>query len=204
MALTSRTNGHLLPCGRPVEGMWERLEDPGAVPDDHERECPHCQTARSSLLALAEATRAVLADEALGPPPALHARIMSAVRAEVRRGQRLPLTPGRLGPVDVSEQAVAVVLRFAADAVDGVRARRCRLLLDGASSGTTPSGVPTAPTALRVEMSLALRYAPGTSIALADAVRARVVAAADAHVGLDVTRVDIEVEDVYLEPDGEE
>lgn len=198
MALTS-TEGHLLPCGRRLEDVWDRLDARPATPvDKHERSCPHCQTARSSLQALAEATRAVCEDTSLTPSPTLQGRIMSAVRAEVRRGARLPLPPGELGPVDVSEQAVATVLRFAADTIDGVRARRCRLQrteapttgepVDTWAGGTSP---------VRVDISIAIRYSRSTTRELVETVRARVAAVAAAQVGLNVFAIDIEVEDVY-------
>lgn len=140
-------------------------------------------------MALSEATSAVLADQSLVPPPDLRERIMSVLRAEIRRSDRLPLPPSELGPVDVSELAVAVVLRFAADTVEGVRARRCRLL--------SPSADSSRPGALEVEMSIALRYGPEAVIDQVDKVRARVIAAASAQVGLIVSRVDIQVADVY-------
>lgn len=200
MALTSRTDGHVLPCGRRVEDLWDRLDAaPGSPADEHEQTCPHCRAARSSLQALAEATRAVYQDESLTPPPALRGRIMAAVRAEVRRGDRLPLPSGEFGPVDVSEQAVAVVLRFAADTVDGVRARRCRLhLVQGPGQGESAEGE-EAGAAVRVELSIAIRYCPKTTVELVEIVRARVAAAAAAQVGLRVARVDIEVDDVFDE-----
>lgn len=198
MALTSRTEGHVLPCGRRLEDLWDRMATrTGVPPDDHERACEHCRAARSSLQALAEATRAVYEDESLVPTAGLRNRIMDAVRAEVRRGDRLPLPSGELGPVDVSEQAVAVVLRFAADTVEGVRARRCKVhpLDEGGPAGGSPA---------RVEMSISMRYSRSTSWDLVEDVRARVVAAADAHVGLDVTRIDIEIEDVYRDHDDDD
>lgn len=182
------TGAHVLPCERRVEDLWDHLD---RVSDEHERHCPHCQAGKASLLALAEATRAALQDESLTPPPGLHAKIMSVVRAEVRRGQRIPLPPGDLGPVDVSEQAVAVVLRYAADTVPGVRARRCRLLV--------AENVPDSPGGVRVDLSIAVAYHPGTTVAVAQAVRDRVITAASAQVGLDVRSVDIEIEDVYLD-----
>ncbi len=199
MALTSRTDGHLLPCGRRLEDLWDRLDVPvDASPDAHERTCPHCQTARSSLQALAEATRAVYEDESLSPPPALRGRIMAAVRAEVRRGDHLPLPAGELGPVDVSEQAVAVVLRFAADSVEGVRARRCRVHGTERPTGEeSAAGVARSASPVRVDLSIAIRYSRDTTRELVEVVRARVAAAAAAQVGLPVARIDIEVEDVY-------
>lgn len=187
MALTSQTDRHALPCGRYIEDLWDRLDIPTSAADaEHERGCRHCQTARSSLLALANATRAVLDDTTLTPPAALRGRIMAAVRAEVRRGQRLLLPGGEFGAVDVSEQAVAVVLRFAADSVDGVRARKCRV-------GRTDAG------AVVVQLSIAIRYDSYASIDRVDTVRARVVSAGTARIGLDISRVDVEVEDLYLE-----
>jgi len=188
MALT-RADAHLLPCGRGIEDLWTRLDSTG---DEHERHCPHCRTARTSLHALAEATRAVLADESLTAPPGLHNRIMFAVRAEVRRGQRLPLPAGDLGPIDVSEQAVAAALRFAADTVSGVRARRCRVHNAHDVAGRE---------ALEVRLGIAIAYSPDTSIDVVQAVRDRVVAAAAGQVGLDLLRVDVQVEDVYFDGD---
>lgn len=205
MALTNRTEGHVLPCGRLLEDLWDRITGsrPPAV-DEHELACPHCRTARASLEALAAATEAVYADQSLVAPAGLRGKIMDAVRAEIRRVDRLPLPAGELGPVDVSQQAVAAVLRFAADTVVGVRARRCRLhpVPDGvtgpapAGTGSTSAAVPAAAT---VEMSIAIRFGPGTSAAAVDAVRVRVRAAAEAQVGLVVGRIDIEVEDVYVD-----
>lgn len=201
MALEPRTERHLLPCGRDLEDLWEHnaaLADSRL--DEHERTCAHCQSARSSLQALAAATRAVYEDESLSPPRALRGRIMDAVRAEVRRVDRLPLPPGEFGPVEVSEQAAAVVLRFAADTVEGIRARHCRL------RAAEPPSVRVADSAARqdrgagpiwVDLSIAIRYSQHTTLALLDAVRTRVAAAAAAQVGLNVTRIDIEVEDLY-------
>lgn len=183
MALSSRTGAHVLPCGRHVEDLWDGMHAAGAS-DPHVRDCPHCRTALASLTALAEATRAVYDDESLTPPPTLQSRIMTAVRADVRRTSRLPLVEGEHGPVDISEQAVAAVLRFAADSVDGVRARRCRL--QRLDSG-----------AVQVDLSISVRFSDGTSVSTVDLVRDRVRAVAVAQVGLAVDRIDIEVEDVW-------
>lgn len=199
MALTSRTEGHVLPCGRRLDDLWDRMDAFGGAPvDEHERICPHCQTSRSSLQALAKATRAVYEDESLTPSPALRGRIMAAVRAEVRRGNRLPLPRGEFGPVDVSEQAVAVVLRFAADTVEGVRARRCRLhFTQRPIAGGCVAEIADAAGPIRVDLSIAIRYSRDTTPELVEAVRARVAAAAAAQVGIQVAEIDIEVEDVY-------
>ena len=73
-----------------------------------------------------DATRELI-EEPDPPPPDLFGRIMSAVRADVRRGRAVTVDSAEPGSVQVSEQAVAVLLRYAADTVDGVRARSCRV-----------------------------------------------------------------------------
>ncbi|WP_410637510.1 Asp23/Gls24 family envelope stress response protein [Amycolatopsis sp. lyj-346] len=172
-----------LPCERDVAQVWERL---GAGPaDEHELTCPHCAAARESLLALREATSELAAEED-APSPDLFGRIMSAVRAEVRRGSMVPLPTPEPGFVEVSEQAVAVVLRYAADTVDGVRARRCRVLAVGGG-------------AVEVELTLAVSLRNATGGAALAQVRDRVTAAAAARVGLTLAKLDLLVDDIFEE-----
>ena len=122
---------------------------------------------------------------------------MQAVRAEGRRGAALPLVPTDdtgaattpvLGPVDISEQAVAAVVRYAANTVDGVRARSCRVIAD-----------PADPLALRIEMTVAMRYGAGPVEAVVDTVRARIGSALRGQVGVRATVVDVDVVDVWPE-----
>ncbi|VVJ23266.1 Uncharacterised protein [Amycolatopsis camponoti] len=179
-----------LPCERDVEQVWERLDAVGAgQADEHELTCPHCRAARESLLALREATAELVADDDL--PPALFGRIMSAVRAEVRRGSMVALPTPEPGVVEISEQAVAAVLRYAADTVDGVRARRCRVR-------TAENGV------VEVELTLAVslrNVTGGEALAL---VRERVTTAAAARVGLTLAKLDLLVDDIFEEATVEE
>ncbi len=190
----NRVEGHLLPCGRLVEDVFDDLEV--GRTDEHGRGCPHCATARRSLTTLMEATRA-LVDDPAEPPPNLLDRIMQAVRAEGRRGAALPLVPTDgtgavavpdLGPVDVSEQAVATVVRYAADTVEGVRARSCRIVVDPADLH-----------ALRIEMTVSLRYGTGPVEALLDSVRARIGSALRGQVGVRAGVVDVHVVDLWPE-----
>lgn len=180
------TTGYDLPCGRSVDALWDRLETPG----EHEQTCPHCATARDGLLALRGATRE-LAREELEPRRDLTARIMAAVRADVRRrGDMLPVRAREPGELEISEQAVAVVLRFAADEVPGIRARRCRVQrLDVDDDGEI---------VLHAELSLAVAYRQDLSERLA-AVRERVDAACAASVGLRLGKLDVVVTDLYDE-----
>ncbi|MFC4127752.1 Asp23/Gls24 family envelope stress response protein [Nocardia rhizosphaerae] len=184
MAMTT-DDDYLLPCGRDVEQMWERL----AEPDAHEQRCPDCRAARESLLTLRGATRALI-DEPDPPPPDLFGRIMSAVRADVRRGRALTVDTTEPGSVQVSAEAVAVVLRYAADTVDGVRARGCRVRGVDGDDGTD---------GLAVSMTVAVRHAAHRIEDLVATVRERVHAAASARIGVRVVRLDIVVADLYEE-----
>ncbi len=192
MAVTNTTDSdYLLPCGRGLEQVWERLDAiESGLGDEHETSCPHCAAARESLLTLRTATRE-LVDEPDPPPPDLFGRIMSAVRTEVRRGRTLPLNTPHAGALEVSEQAIAVVLRYAADTVDGVRARGCQVH----SSGPGPDGAQV----IEVSMTIAVRLGERGVAELVPLVRQRVRAAASARIGLVLERVDITVVDIYQE-----
>ncbi|WP_024799573.1 hypothetical protein [Nocardia sp. BMG51109] len=192
MAVRPTTDSdYLLPCGRGLERVWERLDaiDAGLA-DDHERTCPHCAAARESLLTLRGATRELI-DEPDPPPPDLFGRIMSAVRTEVRRGRTLELPTPHPGSIEVSEQAVAVVLRYAADTVEGVRARGCHVR----AAGPGPDGE----TVIEVEMTIAVRVGGRGVERSVPLVRERVRTAASARIGLVLDRLDIVVVDVYEE-----
>jgi hypothetical protein len=196
MAVNPGTQGYLLPCGRDVETVWERLADVEAGRgDEHDLTCPDCRDARASLIALREVTGELLADTA-EPTPHLTGRIMSAIRAEVRRRHDMvPLPTAEPGRVRVTEHAVAAVLRFAADSVAGVRARRCRVH-DCRVRATDTGGGEEGELMLVVELSVAVSYQSFAWRAL-DLVRERVTMAAATRIGPRVHRLDLVVEDVY-------
>lgn len=189
MAVNRAPGAYELPCERDLEQVWERLDEVAAGhADEHELTCPHCRTARESLQALREATDELVAD-ADAPPPDLIGKIMSAVRAEVRRGHMMRLPSPEPGVVEVSEQAVAVVLRFAADAVTGIRARRCRVRTVGI--GDAGESI------VEVDLTLAVSLRNATGGEALSEVRERVSAAAAARVGLRVERLNLIVDDIY-------
>lgn len=179
MAVNQTTEGYELPCGRDVETVWARLDDL----DAHQRECPHCRAARESLLVLRAMTGVLIADDT-APSPGLTGRIMSAVRAEVRRGDLIRLPGTEPGGARISEAAIAAVLRFAADQVPGVRARRCRIRAVDDQNGQ-----------IEVRMTIAVSYRQFAG-ALAE-VRARIEAAATGRIGVRLARLDLTVVDVY-------
>ncbi|MFG1909531.1 Asp23/Gls24 family envelope stress response protein [Kribbella sp. NPDC048928] len=175
---------HPLACGRTVEDVWDELDS--GTPSAHLTGCAHCRTARASLEQLAEAT-AFLIDDPVEVPNSLLDRIMTAVRADANLGRTLPL-PTDGAEVELSVPAFAAVLRYAVDAVPGIRARQCRIEL-----------VPERPDAVRVWMTVALRFGSGEVAALALA-RERVAAALRGQVGYDLDRLDFEVVDVWTDP----
>lgn len=192
MALKEMTESdYQLPCGRSVEQVWERLDavEAGRA-DDHEASCPHCAAARESLHVLRSATRE-LADEPDPPPPAMVDRIMSAVRAEVRRGRMVSLPTPHPGSIEVSEQAIGAVLRYAADTVPGVRARGCRIEDLGPDSDGRRL--------VAVSLSVAVRHGDAAVERVVPLVRDRVRAAASGRIGLSMERLDIAVADIYQE-----
>ncbi|WP_328394430.1 anti-sigma factor family protein [Nocardia sp. NBC_00416] len=190
MAMNETTaQDYRLPCGRELEQVWARLDQiEQGHPDAHEATCPYCRAAYESLLALRAATSELLAEPDTAPPDMV-GRIMSAVRAEVRRGRTLDLPTPRAGSVEVSEQAVAAILRFAADSVPGVRARRCRIR----EAGTGPDGARL----LDVEMTVAVHLGPRTLGELLPEVRTRITAALPDRVGAVLHRLDLHVGDLY-------
>jgi hypothetical protein len=176
--------GHPLPCGRTVEDVWDDMEA-GRV-TDHALTCPDCTTARASLDQLAEATRALIDDPA-EPPAGFLDKIMTAVRADLGLGQAIPL-PSRTAQLDISTYALAAVLRYAVDGVDGIRAHQCRIEVSPDDSRS-----------VRVWMSVSLRFGSGQVAAL-DEARRRVAAALPERIGLDLETLDFEVVDVWIDP----
>ncbi|ALG09953.1 hypothetical protein [Kibdelosporangium phytohabitans] len=187
MALNGAASDYTLPCGRDVETVWNKLEafDAG-LPDRHELYCPHCTAARVSLRSLQVAVDE-LTHEVAQPPTDLVGRIMSAVRAETRRHDMVPLASQLPHEARISAPVIASVLRFAADTVGGVRARRCRVRAVDAIDG-----VP----AIEVELDIAISYG-GLSEGAFDLVRTRVSTAVAARIGVRLARLDIVVADVY-------
>ena len=107
---------------------------------------------------------------------------MQVARAEVRRGRRLQVRTDPGGSIEISEQTLSALIRFACDSVPGVRSRRCQAAQRD--------------DVLNVAVRLAIRSG-GSAPELADLVRARITAVVPARAGLSVGRIDLIIEDVY-------
>ncbi len=176
-------DGDRLPCGRDIAQLWEQLDN--GTPDKHAPACQHCQAALAEIRPLLQATRE-LAAEPVSPPTDLAARIMTAIRARIHPGVRIPLTGPAGMRLHISERAAAMILRATGDTIDGVRVRSCRL---------TPAGQ-DGHAAVSLRITLSLRYGMAAAAA-ARAVRAAVRAAADRQLGLTLADIDIEVTDIH-------
>lgn len=181
------TDDYLLPCGQTVETVWADLET-GRV-TAHGLDCPHCTTTRASLSQLAEATR-LLVDDAAELPAGMLDTIMAAVRADLSLTRTIEL-PTRAAYVDISFHALAAVLRYVVDGVDGVRAHECRVEPAPDQPGHEPGTV-------RVWMSVSLRFGSGRVAALDDA-RRRVATALPERIGLQLDTLDFEVADIWID-----
>lgn len=183
-----------LGCGRSIDEVWANINQP---PTAHENGCVQCRTARASLAKLAEATRTFrendTEDASLQPHHAIKDAIMNVARAEVRRGSRLPVYRVDQGCIAISEQAITSVIWFGADALPGVRARRCRIHPDPDTADDHPS----AGTA-DISVNLRIAVASGTDIpGTAHLLRQRIISMITAHVGLNAGAINITVEDFY-------
>ena len=194
-----------LGCGRSIDSIWASIDRP---PTAHEEQCEQCQTARTKLERLSEATRSLrdsdLHNPALKPRPGIKNAIMEVARAEVRRGSRVLLRSADNGTTEISEQALSSLVRFAAAAIPGVHSRRCRIEIRSAAAGPAgvdhPSGTTgTATTAgPRLIVNLWVAAAPGIDIPLvAEALRDEISTAIPAGVGIGAGTVNITVEDLY-------
>ena len=194
-----------LGCGRSIDSIWATIDRP---PTAHEEQCEHCQTARTRLERLSEATRELresdLHDPALKPGPGIKDAIMDVARAEVRRGSRILLRSAGNGTTEISEQALSSLIRVAAAAIPGVHSRRCRIELRSATaslagedhpSGTTGTATSAGP---RLIVNLWVAAAQGIVIPRTmEALRQEISNALPAGVGIGAGIVNITVEDLY-------
>ncbi len=171
----------LLACGRDAALVWDRAED-GRPLDAHEQVCPHCSAVYADARRLDAAVHR-MAVEPVEPPPSVLAAAMGAVRTVLRPEEALVLD-SPLGPNRLARAAAAAVLRAAVDAMDGMRARSCRIEQPG--PGATAD----------VALTVAARF--GIDLAAATArVRRMVFAASEQALGVPLRRVDIEVVDLW-------
>jgi hypothetical protein len=174
-----------LACGRDAAAVWDRAEA-GLPLDAHGRACPHCSTAYAEARRLDVAVHRMAEEPVQLPAQAVEAvlgRVLETARSRIRPEEALRLD-SPLGPNRLARAAAATALRAVVDAMDGMRARSCRITQPGPD------------TAIDVALTVVARL--GLDLAYATAqVRRTVFAAGEQALGLPVRRVDIEVVDLW-------
>ena len=115
-------------------------------------------------------------------------RILQLVRNDLYRGPSTKLRTDAGHEYSIPPAAVRTIVRDAVDSVDGIRSR---------SVGIAPSGEP-AGSAAEVRLTVTMR-ADVRFVAAADLIRTAVSEALVRELGVPAARIDIEVEDAYVE-----
>lgn len=179
-----------LDCGKTVDEISDYLEG-GRSPYDPEIEtCPECLNALDALSRAGRLSRELIAADATELPEPSESwfhGIMTAVRAELRAGRSIPLShPDPRVNITLTEGAVQALIRATGDEIDGVYI--------GHSSIVGDVEQPGAPIAIDITASVAWgQPLPST----AGRVRRAVADALAAHTELNITAIDVAVEDLH-------
>lgn len=179
-----------LDCGRSVEELSAYF-DAGRQPYDPDIEtCPDCLNTLEALARVGQLSRDLVADDAARlprPPQSWFEGVLSAIHSELRAGRSLPLShPDPRVAITVTEGAVRALIRSTGDALDGVYIGRTEILGDAETPG--------APVQVRVSASVAW----GVPIPEAtELLRGHIHEALRRHTELNVTAVDVTVEDIH-------
>ncbi|MCT1445927.1 alkaline shock response membrane anchor protein AmaP [Brevibacterium casei] len=115
-------------------------------------------------------------------------RILQLVRNDLYRGPATRLRTDEGHEYSIASAAVRTIVRDAVDSVDGIRSR---------SVGIAPAGEPHG-SAAEVRLTVTMR-ADVRFVAAADLIRTAVSEALVRELGVPAARIDIEVEDAYVE-----
>ena len=179
-----------LDCGRSVEELSAYLEA-GRQPYDRDIEtCPDCLNAIESLQRVGQLSRDLVAEDAAllpAPPQSWFEGIFSAIHSELRAGRSIPIThPDPRVSITLAEGAVRSLLRSVGDSLDGVFIGRTEIVGD--------AEIPGAP----VQVVLTATVGWGQSIPdVSETLRVKVFEALERHTELNVTAVDVIVEDIH-------
>ncbi|WP_049822043.1 Asp23/Gls24 family envelope stress response protein [Arthrobacter sp. H41] len=183
-----------LGCGRNLDDLWASIDEP---PNAHEQGCSDCQHARTALFNLATVTEAMkerdLTDPDLQPAGRIREAIMMVARAEIRRSRRTALRETPHGSIEISEQALNSLIRFAASTVPGVHARRCTIsTAEGKPAGTDTVDLSDVRMSLHVALSSTVSIPPTMAV-----LRERIGTIVHAQTAITMQQIDVVVEDLY-------
>ncbi|MEV7692619.1 Asp23/Gls24 family envelope stress response protein [Microbacterium sp. NPDC089189] len=179
-----------LDCGKTVDELSDYLLADRTPRDPSIESCPECLAVLESLERLGALSRELVADDARAlpaPPASWLSGIMDIVATEVRSGRDLPLQhPDPRVHLSVTEGAVRALLRSTADQIDGLVIGRTAIL----GEAETP-GAP-----VEIDLSVSVRW-DRPDFDPIDALRRNTIDALERHTELNVTAVNITVEDVH-------
>lgn len=206
-----------LPCGRDPQQLLEQVAEHGPdTVDDHQRQCLHCQAALAEFDRLWAPMRSVAADRPKAPPGVLDS-VLTSIRGVSADPEFARLDEG-FGHTRISGRVVAAIARHHAARVVGVRGALGKLDRAGHRRGDAdpdfpetsvhtaqPADMARAPQAsagvagasTAIEIVLAAEYGRDLR-ALADEVRAAVVAGVRANTGLEPVAVTVVIDEVLL------
>lgn len=179
--------------GHTIEELSEYLEAGRLPADPLIDESAGCQIALDALERLRDLTPQLLAADTAAEPEADELwvqRILTDITLDARAGRRIPIaTEAANFDAGITEGAVRGLIRSAEQAIAGVILGKCTL--DG---DVTVIGEP-----IRVSVEMSVPY--GTSMpALAERVRTEIWAYLTAHTTLNVTAVDVVIQDIQYSP----
>lgn len=184
-----------LDCGKTLEELSAYLENGRRPVDGHIESCPECLNALEALARVGRLSRDLVTDDAARlprPPESWFETILSAVHSELRAGRSFPIHhPDPRVTITVTEGAVRALVRATGDSLEGIFVGRTEIIGD--------AEVPGAPVRIAMTASVTLdRPIP----ALVESLRSLVHDVLARHTELNVTAVDVVVEDVhgYLAP----
>jgi hypothetical protein len=195
MAVTEKTS-RTLDCGTTIEQLSDYLAA-GRIPRDaHMESCPECLNALQGLARVSKLSRELLEQDIADLPPAPEnwiKGIIDNIQNEVRAGRSLPLHhPDARVSLSVTEGAVRALIRSVGDEISGLVIGRCAL-----NGDVEEPGAP-------IQVSITASVAWGRSISTLTAqLRERVLEMLRRHTELNVTTIDVEIEDLHLDPERE-
>ncbi len=214
-----------LGCGRDVDDVWDNISQPPTEHEQACPYCTQARAELATLAAAAhDLTAADQQDESLRVPDKKLANVLAIVRTEVRRGRTIALqrqvSAVRASPADqdtavdmptltVSELVIATVVRETCDRNPDVEVRRVSIDAS-ASSGTTPTGTArnseveqeaeskagdVEPADIRMDLQATVSRTASIP-ALITGLRTAIQAAVTAQIGVTVSRIDVDVQDL--------
>lgn len=188
--MTDNSTIRELDCGKTIEQLSDYLAMDRIPYDPTIETCPECLNAIHALDQVAQLSRDLLLDDAAHLPPLPSGwldAILTNIHNDVRAGRSLPLRhPDPRVQLSITEGAVRALLRSVADQIPGTVIGKCQIDGDAEQLG--------APVTINVTLSIAW----GTPMTpTAHDVRQRIYNALTEHTHLNVTAVDVTIEDIH-------